>query len=154
MLRSPLLSNTQATRGACDALVSPEGKGALSTCSIVNPSARQATGSNTQPSVATREWNEIFNAAAHYDDRTAPRPLDSPAGLMATAQRESLSARRICSNRARCRNEGALEFRQRSLSGCCFRISTCEAAAKSSSQSSGVSGAKFNQFASEIWLKI
>src|SRR5438552_18141313 len=82
MLRSPLLSKTQATRSACDALVRQEGKGALNTCSIVKPSARQAPGSDTQPSATTREWNDVFNAAAHYDVLIAPRLLDSAGDLM------------------------------------------------------------------------
>ena len=55
MLRSPLLSNTQATRGACDALVRPYGNGALSTCSIVKLSPKQTTGSNMLPRLTTRK---------------------------------------------------------------------------------------------------
>ena len=55
MLRSPLLSNTHATRGACDALVRPYGNGALSTCSMLKLSPKQATGSNMLPRLTTRK---------------------------------------------------------------------------------------------------
>src|SRR6266446_4807630 len=77
MLRSPLLSNTQATRGACDALVRPYGNGALSTCSMVNASAKQQTGSNTLPRLTTRKQNDFFNTVAHYHRRTIARRMDS-----------------------------------------------------------------------------
>ncbi len=77
MLRSPFLSKTQATRGACDALVRPEGNGALSACSIVKLSPGQTTGSNMPPRIRTRNWNNVFNAIAHYHDRTIARRLDS-----------------------------------------------------------------------------
>src|SRR6187431_3223088 len=61
MLRSPLLSNTQATRGACDALVRPSGNGALSTCSMVKPSPTQTAGSSALPRLMTSNRNDVFN---------------------------------------------------------------------------------------------
>jgi hypothetical protein len=66
MLRSPLLSNTHATRGARDALVRPYGNGALSTCSMVKLPPKQTTGSNMLPTVTTTKQNEFFNTVAHY----------------------------------------------------------------------------------------
>src|SRR5215211_211940 len=77
MLRSPLLSNTQATRVACDALVRPYGNGALSTCSIVKLSPKQTIGSNMPPRLTTRRWNDFFNTVAHYRSRTITRRMDS-----------------------------------------------------------------------------
>ena len=65
MLRSPLLSNTQATRGACDALVRPYGNGALSTCSMVKLSAKQQTGKRTE-TTATQRSGSFFTAARLY----------------------------------------------------------------------------------------
>src|SRR6478672_9196321 len=79
MWRSPLLSNTHATRGACDALVRPYGNGALSTCSIVKFSPEQTTGSNALPTVTTRNWNDVFNTVAHYHRRTITRRMDLAA---------------------------------------------------------------------------
>src|SRR5262245_38520102 len=77
MLRSPLWSKIQATRGACDALVRPYGNGALSTCSIVKFSPEQTTGSNTLPRLTTRKQNNFFDTVAHYHGRTIRRRMDS-----------------------------------------------------------------------------
>src|SRR5207249_10602212 len=70
MLRSPLLSKTQAIRGACAAVVRPDGKGALSTCSMVNASAKQQTGKRTETTAAQRSG--IFMAARLYSPSGAP----------------------------------------------------------------------------------
>src|SRR5439155_23628609 len=77
IFRSPLLSNTQATRGVCDALVRPYGNGALSTCSIVKLSPKQTTGSDMLPRLTTRKQNDFFNTVAHYRGRTIARRMDS-----------------------------------------------------------------------------
>src|SRR5438094_9999641 len=70
MLRSPLWSKIQATRGACAAVVRADGKGALSTCSMVNASAKQQTGKKTETTAAQR--SEIFIAARLYSPSGAP----------------------------------------------------------------------------------
>src|SRR5438067_11944009 len=70
MLRSPLLSKTQATRGVCDALVRPDGKGALSTCSMVNASAKQQAGKRTETTATQRSG--VFTAARLYSPSGAP----------------------------------------------------------------------------------
>src|SRR5438094_3044682 len=70
MLRSPLWSKIQATRGACAAVVRADGKGALSTCSIVNASAKQQTGKRTETTAAQR--SEVFTAARLYSPSGAP----------------------------------------------------------------------------------
>src|SRR4029450_2932285 len=54
MLRSPLWSKIQVTRGACAAVVRPEGNGAVSTCSMVNASAKQQVGKRTETAAAQR----------------------------------------------------------------------------------------------------
>jgi hypothetical protein len=63
MLRSPLWSKIQATRGACAAVVRPDGNGALSTCSMVNASAKQKTGKRTE-TIATQL--RVFTEARLY----------------------------------------------------------------------------------------
>src|SRR5215208_6257985 len=65
MLRSPLLSNTHATRGAWDALVRPYGNGALNTCSMVKLSPKQQTGIRTEM-IATQGSGVLFTAARLY----------------------------------------------------------------------------------------
>ena len=70
MLRSPLLSKIQATRGAWAALVRPDGNGALSTCSIVNASGKQQTGKRTETTATQR--SEVFTAARLYSSSGAP----------------------------------------------------------------------------------
>src|SRR5207244_12949104 len=80
MLRSPLLLNTQATRGACDGLVRPYGNGALSTCSSLKNSPRQRTASSTVlPSATTRKWNNVLNTIAHYRGPVMARRFDLSA---------------------------------------------------------------------------
>src|SRR6476659_9816610 len=76
MLRSPLLSNTHATRGACAALVRPYGNGALSICSMVKLSPKQTTASNALPRLTARKYNDFFNTVAHYHRRTITRRMD------------------------------------------------------------------------------
>src|SRR5215472_12537951 len=76
MLRSPLLSNTHATRGACDAFVRSYGNGALSTCSMVKGSAKHQTGKRT--GTTTTQRSEIFTAARLYSP-SARRRIDSGA---------------------------------------------------------------------------
>src|SRR4029450_2309161 len=76
MLRSPLLSNTQAARDACDALVRPYGNGALSTCSRVKLSPTQTTG-RMLPRLTTKNWTNFFNTVAHYRGRAMVRLMDS-----------------------------------------------------------------------------
>src|SRR5438105_8766846 len=70
MLRSPLLSETQATRDACDALVRPYGNGALSTCSRVNASAKQQIDKRTEATATQR--SEVFTEARLYSPSGAP----------------------------------------------------------------------------------
>src|SRR4029450_14058264 len=76
MLRSPLLSNTQAARDACDALVRPYGNGALSTCSRVKLPPTQTTG-RMLPRLTTKNWTNFFNTVAHYRGRAIVRLMDS-----------------------------------------------------------------------------
>jgi len=59
-----LLSNTHATRDACDALVRPYGNGALNTCSMVKPSAKQQIGKKIETTATQRTG--IFTAARLY----------------------------------------------------------------------------------------
>src|SRR5213593_2873941 len=70
MLRSPLWSKIQATRGACAAVVRADGKGALSTCSMVNASAKQQAGKRTE--TATTQRCGAFTAARLYSSSGAP----------------------------------------------------------------------------------
>ena|SRR6516164_319511 len=74
MLRSPLLSNTQATRGARDALVRPYGNGALSTCSRVNASAKQQTCKRTER-IATQR--KVFTARDFNRARVHSKIIES-----------------------------------------------------------------------------
>src|SRR5215472_2985597 len=74
MLHSPLLSNTQATRGACDALVRPYGNGALSTCSMVNASARQQTGRKIETRATQRK---VFTARDFNRARVHSKIIES-----------------------------------------------------------------------------
>src|SRR5439155_4479116 len=87
-LRSPLLSKTQATHGACDALVRPYGNGELSTCSMVKLSPRQITGSDMLLTPTTRNWNNVFNTIAHYHRRTIARRLDSAEKWLNSFEKE------------------------------------------------------------------
>src|SRR5439155_24091968 len=82
MLRSPSWSKIQATRGACAAVVRADGEGALSTCSMVNASAKQQTGKTTETTAAQRSG--VFTAARLY---SPPGPPSIRFGRNASARR-------------------------------------------------------------------
>src|SRR5262245_54583492 len=78
MLRSPLWSKIQATRGACDALVRPYGNGALKTCSMVKLSPKQATGKRTETTATQRK---VFTARDSNRARVRSKYLNRANGM-------------------------------------------------------------------------
>src|SRR5262245_55970945 len=97
MLRSPLWSKIQATRGACDALVRPYGNGALSTCSIVNASAEQQTSKRIATKAAQRK---VFTARDFNRGRGCSKYLNRANGMSEIEGKATRVGANECGQRA------------------------------------------------------